>query len=396
MSVYLYRAKKGVSQFQEGQVEALSREEALAKIDSLGLFLVSVEEKKSSKKKSLRVSSKELVEFTSQLSTLINSGSTLLAALNTLTVETEHASLRPIILDAVAQVKEGRDFSQALEKYPRIFPELYVSLVKIGEASGTLGENLRRIAEFLEEEIDFKSNIISILTYPLLIVGVGIATIFIILKFVIPALEGIFEEMSLELPAITLFLVNASRFFSRFWIFILGFILLVFMVLRRNFRNPSNRLKWDEFRTRIPLLGELLKKIELCRFTRTLSVLLKNGLALDASLGVITQTASNLFFRSQIGKAAREIEEGASLSGAMKKSSMFNSSFTDAIAVGENSGTLEKVLEVLSYDYNKDINRKMKKFLNLLEPLLILGVGLIVFFVVLSMFLPILQLDFNF
>jgi len=396
MLVYSYKAKRGAHQFQEGQVEALTREEALAKIGSLGLFPISVEEKRSSKKRSLRVSSKELVEFTSQLSTLINSGSTLLAALNTLISETEHTSLRPIILDAVAQVKEGRDFSQALEKYPRIFPELYVSLVKIGEASGTLGENLRRIAEFLEEEIDFKSNIVSILTYPLLIVGVGIATIFIILKFVIPALEGIFEEMSLQLPAITLFLVNASRFFSRFWIFILGFIFLVFISLRRNFRSPSNRLKWDEFRTHIPLLGELLRKIELCRFTRTLSVLLKNGLALDASLGVITQTASNLFFRSQIGKAAREIEEGASLSGAMKKLSMFNSSFTDAIAVGENSGTLERVLEVLSCDYNKDINRKMKKFLNLLEPLLILGVGLIVFFVVLSMFLPILQLDFNF
>lgn len=396
MAVYLYRAKKDPYNFLEGQIEASSRQEALAKIDSLGLFPVWIEEKAHSLKIPPKVSLRELTEFTHQLSTLVNSGLTLLGALNTLTYEIEQVRLKPLLLDIVSQIKSGEEFSQALKKYPHIFSPLYTSLVKIGETSGTLGENLKRIAQFLEEELDFRTNIVSILIYPCLIAGVGVLTVFTLLRFVIPKLVDIFQEIGQTLPLPTAFLINVSQLFSRYWILILGVVILLFFGGRRYFNNPHNKLQWGSFKLRMPMLGDLFKKIEVCRFSRTLSMLLRNGVPIDASLKVLVFTLSNLFFKKQIEKISERIREGVSLNEAMKKTEVFPSGFINVVTVGEETGALDKVLEAISEDYSKEINRKIKRLLTILEPFLIMSVGLIVGFVVLSMLLPIFQIDFNF
>jgi type II secretory pathway component PulF len=396
MALFLYKAKKGPDQIIEGQIQAQSKQEASTKISSLGLFPLWIEEQRTSRRRHSKVSLKELVEFTHQLSTLINSGSTLLASLNTLVTEVEHTHLAPVIIDIVAQVKEGTHFSQAIEKYPHIFPQLYISLVRIGETSGTLGQNLKRIAQFLEEELDFRTNITSILTYPLLIVAVGILTVFALLKFVIPKIVNIFEEIGQELPLPTMLLKNVSDIFSRYWIFVIGFGVLFFFIIKKYCNMPHNRLKWSEFKLRLPLVGELLKKIEIARFARTLSILLRNGVAIDMSLKVLTATVSNIFFQKQISKIERDIKEGFSLNEAMKRIHVFPRPFINVITVGEESGTLDTVLDNISDDYNKEISRRIKTILTILEPLLILGIGLIVGFVVLAMLLPIFEIDFNF
>ncbi|UCD15546.1 MAG: type II secretion system F family protein [Candidatus Omnitrophota bacterium] len=396
MAIYLYKAKKGPSEIVEGTIEAQNQQEALSKIGSLGLFPIGIREKKGSLKKKGKGSLKDLVEFTHQLSTLINSGSTLISSLNTLSLETEQLHLKPIILDIIAQVKEGVHFSQALEKYPHIFSPLYISLVKTGETSGTLGQNLARIAQFLEEELDFRTNIVSILTYPCVIVAVGIITVLALLKFVIPKLVGIFEDIGQALPLPTLILKNISDLFSKYWIIVLGCAFLLFFAGRKYFRIPRNRMKWHEFKLRLPLVGELLRKIEITRLARTLAILLRNGVAIDTSLEVVTSTVSNVFFQAQIGKIEKEIKEGMSLNEAMRKLKVFPPAFINVVTVGEQSGSLDRVLENLSLDYNKEISRKMKNILSILEPILILGVGLMVGFIVLSMLLPIFQIDFNF
>lgn len=396
MPTYLYRAKKGSAELIQGQIEAVNEQEASSRIDALGLFLVSIEEKKAIFKASTKVSLKELVDFTAELSTLINSGSTLLASLVTIISETEQARLKPVLLGIVSEVKEGVAFSAALEKYPKIFPPLYVSLIKIGESSGSLGENLRRISEFLEDELDFRTNISSVLIYPLLIVSLGAVIIFVLLKFVIPKLVGVFSEMGQALPLPTLALVNVSKFFSTWWLAILSVIVLSFLAVKKWLKNPHNRLGWDKFKLSLPLLGELLKKIEISRITNALSILLKNGVPLDASLRVLNSTTGNFLFQSELGRIGGKIKEGASLSGAMKETKIFGPAFINAVTVGEDSGTLEKVLGNLSRDYSKQINRAVKNLLSLLEPALILSVGLVVGFVVLCMLLPIFEIDFNF
>ncbi|MBU1122200.1 MAG: type II secretion system F family protein [Candidatus Omnitrophota bacterium] len=396
MSIFLYKAKKGPSEIVEGQIEAQSNQEAVSKLDALDLFPLVIKEKKVSFGRKSKVALKDLVEFTHQLATLINSGSTLISSLSTLASATDQSNLKPVVLDVIAQVKEGVHFSQALEKYPYIFSQLYISLVKTGEASGTLGQNLSRIAQFLEEELDFYTNIISILTYPFIIVGVGILTIFALLKFVIPKLVGIFDDIGQALPLPTLILKNISDVFSRYWIIILGAGILCVFIVKRYFLIPKNRIWWDEVKLKMPLVGVLLKKIEIARFSRTLSILLKNGVTIDSSLRVVTKTISNVFFQRQVERVEKQIKEGMSLNEALKSINVFPATFINVVTVGEESGSLDNVLENLSVDYNKEIHRKMKAVLGILEPMLILGVGVIVGFVVLAMLLPIFQIDFNF
>lgn len=396
MAVFLYKAKKGPSEFAEGQIEAQNSQEVILKLDALGLFPVFIKEKKVLLGRRSRVALKDLVEFTHQLGTLINSGSTLISSLSTLASGTEQIRLNPIVLDIIPQIKEGAHFSQALERYPYVFSQLYISLVKTGEASGTLGENLSRLAQFLEEELDFRTNIIAILTYPAIIVGVGILTVAALLKFVIPKLVGIFDDIGQSLPLPTLVLKNISDLFSRYGIIILGGGVIFLFIAKRYFRTAQSRIWWDEARLNLPLVGLLLKKIEIARLARTLAILLKNGVTIDASLRVVTLTMSNAFFQRQIERVEKQIKEGMSLNEAMKAVNVFPAAFINVVTVGEESGELDNVLENLSVDYNKEIHRKVKAVLGILEPMLILGVGLMVGFVVLAMLLPIFQIDFNF
>jgi len=396
MALYTYRAKRSLGKLETGKIEATSKQEAIAKIDSLGLFPVTVDQEQRPLARMGRASLKETVAFTHQLSTLINSGSTLLESLKTISSETKQVTLKPIITDVIDHVQEGGDFSEALKKYPRVFSELYVSLVKIGETSGTLGENLRRIAEFLERELDFRSNTTSIMIYPLLIISVGIITVGILLTFVIPKLVNIFDELGQTLPLVTTVLINASRGFSRYWFVYLGVVGLVFFGTRYYFKNRERRLKWDRFKLNIPFFGTVIKKIEVCQMARTLAILLKNGVTMDGSLQVLAESAPNSHFRNVIAQLEADIKEGSSLNEAMAHTKFFSPTFVNIVTVGENSGTLDRVLGEFSNDYDKEVNRDIKSLLAILEPLLILGVGLIIGFIVFSMLLPIFQIDFNF
>ncbi|MBN3039508.1 MAG: type II secretion system F family protein [Candidatus Omnitrophica bacterium] len=396
MATYSYQAKKEASKVIEGQIEALTKEEAAAKLSSLGLFPIIVEENRTAVRVPAKVKLKELIDFTQQLSTLINSGSPLLPSLNTLISSTDQVRLRPVIEDITAQIKDGSDFHSALAKYPGIFNQLYCSLVQIGEASGSLGENLTRLADFLEDELDFRSNIISVATYPLLILGVGLITIVILLQFVIPNLVSIFDEIGQSLPLPTLFLVRLSGFFSRFAFFILAGITGIFFILKSRLKKPQFRLQWDKLKLKFPLIGNLIKKVEITRFSRTLSILLRNNIPIDASLRIVTNTVSNFFIRSQIDTLESQIKEGFSLSEAMKKITVFNAAFINVITIGANSGEMDRVLANLAKDYDKQISRGIKSLMSMLEPVLILGVGAVVGFIVVSMLLPIFDIDFNF
>ncbi|MFH1771786.1 MAG: type II secretion system F family protein [Candidatus Omnitrophota bacterium] len=396
MAIYTYKAKEGPRKIKQGQIEALTREEAVSKIDNMGLFPISIDEKSSSKKAPSRVPLKNLVEFTNQLSTLANAGYPLLSSIETLVYQTEQEKLKPILLDVISEVKDGQPFSAALKKYPGIFSELYTSLVQIGETSGTLGENLRRLAEFLEEEADFKANIVSVLLYPCLILSVGVITVFVLLQFVVPKLVAVFQEIGQNLPFATKVLIGISEFFSRFGIAIAAGIVFLFFIVRKYYSNNNNRINLEKFKLKIPLLGEVIAKIEISRLARTLSILLRNGVPIDISLRVLAETISNLFFRRELSRSEKKIKEGASLSEALRDAGVFQPSFINVITVGENSGRLDSVLESVSRDYAKEINRKVRNLMSLLEPVLIMGVGLIVMFVVLSMLLPIFEIDFNF
>ena len=396
MPTFFYKAKKGPREVLTGEIEAINVKDAAAKIDTLGLFPITIEEKKLSIRKSSRVSSRELVEFTHQLSSLMLSGSNLLPSLNTLGASIEYSSLNPVITQIITQVKDGHDFSKALEAHPKVFSQLYVSLVRAGEVSGSLGENLKRLAEFMEEERDFRANLVSVLTYPMLIVAVGILTVIVLLNFVIPKVVKVFSEVEQALPAPTLFLVNMSSFFTHYWLVILVLVIVAVIAGQQYLQSKAGKFDWHRTILKLPLVGDIITRIEICRLAKTLALLLKNGLPIDRAVNVLSFTITNTFLRSKIEAVGAQIKEGTALSEAMRNVGVFSASFVNVIKVAEDSSNLDAALFTTAESYQKEISRRLKRVLNILEPLLILIVGLVVGFVVISMLLPIFSLDFNF
>lgn len=395
MAIFIYQAKNKVGDLKQGQIEAKSKDDAFAKIDSLNLFPITIEVNQVDTKIPTKVSLKELVDFTSQLSSLINSGSTLLASLKTLSVEMKQLKLNPVIIDIIEQIEDGKRFSEVLSKYPKIFSKLYVSLVMIGETSGTLGLNLRRIAEFLDERLEFKKNIVSIMTYPVMIMFVALATILILFNFVIPKLSTIFDAIGQSMPWPTVVVLNTANFMQTYWYVIIALIVSVIYLVVLSFKNDKNRLKFDRNILSAPILGNLLKKVELSQLARTFSVLLSNGVPIDSALTVLSNTIMNRFFQKEVVSLEDQIKQGSSLNEAMSKTKVFPPSFINIVTVGEVSGNLSEVLDKVSKDYSKDIDRSMKQFLNVVELLLIVGIAVIVVFIILAMLLPILEMDFN-
>jgi len=377
-----------------GAVDADSRQGAAAKIDAQCLFLISLDEAGEFHGKQ-KISPECILEFTRQLSTLINSGYPLLKSLQILAADAEQSAAAPLAGNIIGQIKDGVSFSQALTRYPQYFSQLYVSLVNVGETSGTLGENLKRVAQFLEEERDFKANLLSVLAYPVFVAGLGVVTVIVLLKFVIPKLVVIFQDMGQTLPWLTAVIVAASDFFSRFWIFILAIIAMAVWMARTYLADQQSRISWDKYKLNLPLLGGLLQRIEISRLSRTLSLLLRSGLPIDFSLRVLRSTASNTFLRQVVSGIEKDIKDGLSLNSALKKTRAFPAVFVNVVTVGEETGRLDTVLEEISAEYTKDINRKVKILLTFLELVMILGVGLMVGLIVVGMLLPIFELDFS-
>ena len=396
MPTFFYKAKKGPRELLTGEVEAINVKDAAVKIDNLGLFPITIEEEKPRLRKSSRVSSRELVEFTHQLSSLMLSGSNLLSSLNTLGASIEYSSLNPVITQIITQVKDGHDFSKALQTHPKVFSQLYVSLARAGEASGTLGENLKRLAEFMEEEQDFRANLVSVLTYPMLIVAVGILTVVVLLNFVIPKVVKVFSEIEQALPAPTLFLVNMSSFVTHYWLIILFLVIAAVVAVRQYLESKAGKFNWHRIMLKLPLVGDIITRIEICRMAKTLGLLLKNGLPIDRAVNVLSFTITNAFLRSKIEAVGIQIKEGTALSDAMRNTGVFSAGFINVIKLAEDSSNLDRALFTTAESYQKEISRRLKRVLNILEPLLILIVGLVVGFVVISMLLPIFSMDFNF
>ena len=243
--------------------------------------------------------------------------------------------------------------------------------------------------------MDFKSNLLVITTYPVLVAVLGTVTVFALLKFIVPRIVGIFEEIGQVLPLPTRVLISVSDFISGFWHIGILLIVAAVFLFRNIFKKPKFRLKLDKMIIKVPLFGELLRKIEICRMSRTLSLLLKGGLPILDCIDILVPTLANIEFRQRMAKVKDDVREGLSLHESMSRSAIFDDTFLNVISVGEESGRLPDVLDRLSYDYQKEINRNTKILITILEPLLIIIMGFIIGLIVISMLLPIFQIEFN-
>jgi len=402
MLKFTYKAKKSPKEVINGTIEAENRDAALNKITQLGYFPLDVTEerlqyhkKKGSLSLSLfrKASSKDVGIFTRQLSDLLDSGLTLSKSFDIIHNQTENRHLKEIIIELRDFVRDGGAFSGGLAKHPKLFSSLYVNMVKSGEISGSLDKVLNRLADFSEQEQEIRSRIKTSLAYPIIMIVLGILTVFVLLTFVIPRLVVMFVELGQALPLPTLILINVSTFFARYWWLMIILITLICLYFKRMQMAPEGRAVIDRFKLNIPLFGDFIKKVEIARFGRTLGVLLNNGVTIIQSMETVAGILNNEILRRDVQRMLKDIVDGSSLTKTMLKSIYFPEMVVNMVAIGEESGKLDKSLFKIADSYERESDNTVKVITTLLEPLTILIIGAAVGFIVVAMLLPIFQMN---
>ncbi len=403
MPQFTYKAKKGPKEVVEGVLEAENRHAAITRLATMDLYPLRVEEQsqdqQGTKSFSLamgmpqKIGANDIAIFERQLSDLLESGLPLLRSLEVLREQAEQKKMSFILSGLIEEVKSGTPLSQAMRKYPKVFPAMTTSMVRAGEIGGILDAVLARMADFAEKEQETKAKIRAAMAYPVFLCLMGIVTVVVLMLFVIPKMMPVFEDMGQALPLPTRILLGISNICRGYWWVILGILVLGVTVFRRRLKTPEGRQAFDETLLKAPLIGPLIKKAEIARFSRTLAALIANGVPLLAALKISTESAGNVVLEIELKKIAEEISRGQQLGESMKKSPLFPPLVVNMIHAGEQGGLLERALEKVADSYEKEVDRAVKFMTSLLEPAMILLMGSIVGFIVMAMLLPIFSIN---
>ncbi len=398
MPRFIYTAKSQPHKTIQGNIDAETEQEAVNKLTRMGYYPVSVRPEGAfiSRQGNLylrKIPAKEIVLFTRQLANLVESGVNILSGLDIISGQIPNNYLKAVVNDIVAKIKDGKSFSETLSAYPLLFSNLYKSMIFSGETGGNLEQALKHLADFLEKEEEFKNSIRASLVYPAFIFGVGAITVAVLLGFVIPRLVTMFTDMGQLLPLPTRILIAVSGAFQRNIWLILAVVFAIIFLLRRFSNRPQGRLIFDKLKLRLPVWANIILKTDIGRMTRTLSLLISSGIPIVNALEISTALIENQALALEVKKFKEQIANGASLSRCIKDSRFFPALVANIVAVGEESGGLEKALLRIADTYEHDVDRSLVALSRLLEPVIILMMGLIVGFIVLSMLLPIFQIN---
>lgn len=397
MPLYIYKAKDGPKKTVQNQVAAESHAAAVARIEGLGLSPVWVRVKEGGGAEAKRPSERgirrsEVTIFTRQLASLLRSGVPILRALHTISQQTENKRLSCIVEDIEGTVRDGSMLSEALINYPRLFPSLYVNMVRSGEMGGVLDTILFRLAEAGEAEEETRRKVQAAMAYPALVAIVGVSTVFVLLAFFMPRIMALFEDYN-DLPLPTRILINVSDFFSNYWYWILIIGFAVFAVFRRLVLLDKGKTLLDSIKLRIPLLGRFLKEVDIVRFSRTFSLLMESGIPIDKVLELSVNTLHSAVLQTQIEDVrTKTVHQGLPMSEGLRRATEFPAFVANMVAVGEESGHLEDSLNEIAQFYENSVDRQSRMVTSMLEPIMLLVVGGIVGFIVFAMLLPIFEI----
>ncbi len=404
MPVYEYTALDGSGKSVNGIIDADSPVAARQRLRGSGVFPVEVKETTSKPKDLLpgsvsvssllkRVKAGEISIATRQLATLLGAGVPLVASLEGLVSQITNPALKKIMAEIKRSVNEGNSLAFALADYPRVFSGVYVNMVRAGEASGSLDVVLDRLADLGEHQHALRGRFKAALAYPVFMFFVGTLVLFFLITFVIPKITPVFEEMHQTLPVPTVLLINASNFLKSFWWAILIAAVIGAIALVRLKKTPKGQYVWDEAKLRMPIFGPVNRKIALARFARTLGSLLQGGVPLISAMQIVRNVANNVLIADVIDVAIEEIQAGKDLAGPLGQSRWFPSIVIQMIAVGEQTGELETMLDKIADTYERDVAAHIMAMTSMLEPVMILIMGLIVLFIVVSILLPIFEMN---
>ena len=339
-----------------------------------------------------KVSTKSLVLFTRQLATLIAAGLPLVKALRTLQDQLEPGPLKGVIKSIADEVESGSNFSEALTRFPKVFPDFYINMIKAGELGGMLEDILKRLSEFLDKTQKLKDRVKSALMYPMFVMIVAVLILIMLMVFVIPTFTSMFSEVGGSLPVPTKILIFISELTRRLWFLIPLLPVALIATYKAIIKSPDRRFVIDKIKLRIPIVGNLIQQIAVARFSRTLGTLLSSGVPILAALETVRDTIGNEFIARAVMQLRDSIKEGDSVSGPMAAIKAFPPLVTKMVSIGEETGDLAKMLIQIADNYEDEVDVAVSGLTSLLEPLLIVFMGLIVGFIVVSMFMPLFSL----
>lgn len=338
-------------------------------------------------------STQDVLAFTQQLATLLEAGMELDRSLAILLDLTDNQRFRSILRSILADIQAGSSFADSLAKHPRLFSRLYVNMVKAGEASGVMEVILLRLAGFLERSKAVRDEITSAMIYPLLLLLVGGGAIVVMMNFVIPRFAQIFADAKQLMPLPTRILLAISAFTTDYWWIFLAVIVVAWIALRAYLQAEQGKERWDEFKLQLPLLGSLVREIEVSRFARTFGTLLQSGVPVLAAVAIVKETVTNRVIAGAMVRLQEGVKRGEGISGPLRATGAFPSFSIHMAKVGEETGKLEEMLIRVADTYDERVRRTVKRLTSLLEPVLILSLGVIVGFIVLSMLLAIFSIN---
>jgi type IV pilus assembly protein PilC len=413
MSTYLYEAMNAAGHEEKGEIDALTTEEAISKIRESGLFPTKVKEKSGKKKAGaevakagkrpaggsglgMRVSTKKLTQFTRQLATLQDAGLPILRSLKILEQQQKPGLLRMVIKEVAEDVEGGATLSEAMGKHPKAFDKLYVKMVSAGEAGGVLETILERLAEFMEKAQRLKRKVVGAMIYPVAVITFSGGIVMFIMVVVVPKFETIFKDFGTTLPMPTQILINVSNWFATGmppgWLIVIISPLFFWLFFKLVKQSEAGKFILDLVKLKIPIMGQIIQKTAVARFTRTLGTLINAGVPILEAINITKDTTGNEVFTKALAKVHDSIREGESFAEPLKASRVVDSLVVNMVDVGEETGELDKMLLKVADNYDEEVETLVSSLVSLLEPVLVIFLGLIVGSIVVALFMPLVKL----
>jgi type IV pilus assembly protein PilC len=393
MSTYVFKAMDLAGAKARGEIEGESKQAVLSQLKARGLIVLDVADKRSSREIELgflkHVKAAELAVFSRQLSTMINSGLSVLRALYVLEEQTESKFLKETVSAVRKDVEAGASLSDAIERHPKVFNPLFVAMVRAGEAGGLLEESLMRVADQLEKDASLRRQIRSAMIYPTMVITFAIIVMLALVAFLVPVFENVFKQFGGELPAITKVSVLMSKIVtSYFYALFAGAALAVFAFLQWK-KSSWGRPQWDRFRLRVPMkIGAIVQQVAVARWSRTLASLTSAGVPLLLALDITGKTGGNIVVEEAMGGVIESVKRGGNISEPLSKATIFPRMVTHMVGVGEETGALDQMLAKIADFYEDQVEASVKALTSIMEPVMIIVIGSIVGFIIISMYMP--------
>jgi type IV pilus assembly protein PilC len=399
MPKFSWEGKTRTGLVQKGEMEAPNEGAVSAQLRRQGIMPAKIKERGKGLDVEIRipglkpkVSTKDLVVFTRQFATMIDAGLPLVQCLDILSRQQDNKTFKSMLISVKESVESGSTFADALKKHPKAFDELYVNLVAAGEVGGILDTILNRLAAYIEKALKLKKKVKSAMTYPATIVGIALIVIAVILIFVIPAFEKMFTDFGSALPAPTQFVINLSNFVQHYFLVIVGAIVVFIFAFKKIYATPKGREKIDKWALKLPIFGILIRKVAVAKFTRTLGTMISSGVPILDGLDIVAKTAGNKTVEKAIIKVRQSISEGKTIAEPLEKSGVFPPMVCQMIAVGEQSGSIDTMLNKIADFYDDEVDDAVGNLTAMMEPMLMLFLGTTVGGLVIAMYLPIFKL----